>query len=162
MPEYAAAWRVGKVNFRPLQERGRVLPRHSSNELLHVDAFASGATHGARVLRFFTNIHPTESRLWKSAGLFPELFEEFGVPAGIASIGATGLRPRLPERAFSGFLHAVARMGVAQSLAVDTSPYDRAMHRFHNYLKDDDAFQRVVIAERDTIIAHTMREEAAR
>lgn len=142
VPEYAADWRVGKVNFRPLQERGRALPRHSSNELVHVDAFASGATHGDRVLRFFTNIHPTEARVWKSAGLFPELFQEFGKSAGIASIGEGGLRPRLPERAFSGLLHAVARMGVAQPLAVDTSPYDRAMHRFHNYLKDDDAFQR--------------------
>ena len=142
LPEYAADWRVGKVNFRPLQERGRELPRHSSNELLHVDAFASGATHGDRVLRFFTNIHPTQSRLWKSAGLFPALFDEFREPAGIASIGESGLRPGLPERAFSGLLHAVARMGVAQPLAVDTSPYDRAMHRFHNYLKDDDTFQR--------------------
>lgn len=142
LADYAADWRVGKVNFRPLQERGRDLPRHSSNELLHVDAFASGATHGDRVLRFFTNIHPSEARVWRSAGLFPELYREFGAAAGVAGRGERGLAPSLPERAFSGLLQALARVGIAQPLMADTSPYDRAMHRFHNHLKDDDGFQR--------------------
>jgi len=62
LPDYAPDWHCGKVNFRPLEEKGRQISRHSSNELIHVDAFASGATHGDRTLRFFTNIHPTVSR----------------------------------------------------------------------------------------------------
>ena len=76
LPEYAGEWRTEKVNFRPIQEKGREIRARSSNERIHTDAFASGATHGARILRFFTNIHPEEPRVWKSAGLFPELARE--------------------------------------------------------------------------------------
>ncbi len=141
LPDYARDWRVGKVNFRPLQERGRELPRHSSNELLHVDAFASGATHGDRILRFFVNVHPTESRVWKSAGLFPELFAEFGAAAGVAPLDVQRLAEGPADRALSGLLRGAARLGLGRAMMVDTSPYDRAMHRFHNWLKDDDAFQ---------------------
>lgn len=141
LPEYARDWRLGKVNFRPLQERGRAIARHSSNELVHVDAFASGATHGDRVLRFFTNVHPTEPRVWRSAGLFPELYREFGARAGIADLGRGGLAPGAPERAWSGLLHALARLGLGRALMADTSPYDRAMKRLHDELKDDAAFQ---------------------
>ena len=141
LPRYAAAWSQGKVNFRPLQERGRNLSRHSSNELLHVDAFASGATHGGRTLRFFTNIHPSEERVWKSAGLFTELYEEFGPRAGIRPLGGRGLREGPLDRTLTGFLRTLAGLGLPQALTVDSSPYDRAMKRMHDALKDDPAFQ---------------------
>ena len=140
LPRYATHWDAGKVNFRPLQEKGRALSRHSSNELLHVDAFASGATHGGRTLRFFTNIHPTEERVWKSAGLFPELFEEFGRDAGIVPLPRRGLAEGPLDHALSGFLRALSRV-VPQARTVDSSPYDRAMKRMHDALKDDEAFQ---------------------
>ena len=141
LPSYAATWAQGKVNFRPLQERGRNLSRHSSNELVHIDAFASGATHGGRTLRFFTNIHPVESRVWKSAGLFPELYAEFGERAGVRPLGSNRLRERVLDRALSGMLRSLARLGLPQALVVDSSPYDRAMKRMHDTLKDDPAFQ---------------------
>ena len=142
VPEYVSKWHAGKVNFRPLQEQGRELSRHSSNELLHVDAFASGATHGDRTLRFFTNIHPTESRVWKSAGLFPELFEEFGASAGVLPLSARGLSEGPLDQALTGLLRTLAKLGLPQALTVDSSPYDRAMKRVHDTLKDDDDFQR--------------------
>jgi hypothetical protein len=141
LPAYAASWRVGKINFRPIQERGRTMSRHSSNELLHVDAFATGATHGDRTLRFFTNIHPSEPRIWKSAGLFPELYAEFGDRAGIRPLGRRGLREGTLDRALTGFLKTLSRLGLPQVMTVDTSPYDRAMRRMHNHLKDDEVFQ---------------------
>ncbi len=141
LASYAASWHSGKVNFRPRQERGRAISRHSSNELVHVDAFASGATHGDRTLRFFTNIHPTESRVWKSGGLFHELYAEFGSEAGIRPLGRRGLHERSIDQAVTGFLRTLARLGLHQAMTVDTSPYDRAMQRLHNYLKDDKAFQ---------------------
>jgi len=141
LPEYAQDWSVGKVNIRPLQEQGRSLSRHSSNELLHVDAFASGATHGDRILRFFTNLHPVETRVWKSAGLFPGLFEEFGGRAGIDAIGRDGLRKNPLEKVYSAFLLTVAGLGLKQALVANTSPYDRAMRKMHDYLKDDADFQ---------------------
>ncbi len=142
LPRYAQHWDSGKVNFRPLQEKGRNLSRHSSNELVHVDAFASGATHGGRTLRFFTNIHPIEPRVWKSAGLFPELFLEFGHEAGVLPLGKRGLQEGALDQALSGFLRLIARGGIPQVKTVDSSPYDRAMKRMHDTLKDNESFQR--------------------
>ena len=138
LPRYAARWRRGKVNFRPLEEQGRKLSRHASNELIHTDAFASGATHGDRVLRYFTNIHPLQSRRWKSAGTFGELFAEYGCAAGLFS---AGVEIGMLGKAFSAGLKALAKVGLPQAVLVDTSPYDRFMRRFHNYLKDNEEFQ---------------------
>jgi len=142
LTQYVGGWHVGKVNFRPLQEQGRALSRHSSNELVHVDAFASGATHGDRTLRFFTNIHPSAPRVWKSAGLFPELLDEFGAAAGVRPLGPRGLTEGALDRLLTGTLRTLARLGVPQALTADSSPYDRAMKRMHDTLKDDDAFQK--------------------
>ncbi|MFT7542432.1 MAG: hypothetical protein ACI9K5_003412 [Gammaproteobacteria bacterium] len=140
-PNYSSAWSLGKVNYRPLQAEGRELSRHSSNELLHVDAFASGATHGGRTLRFFTNINPTQSRKWKSAGLFPELLEQYGLAAGVLPLGRRGLREGPLGISLSYLLKGIAKLGLPQALTVDTSPYDRAMKRMHDTLKDDEEFQ---------------------
>src|SRR6476469_6769491 len=37
MPGFVEGMRVGTSSFRPLQERGRNLKAHASNELVHVD-----------------------------------------------------------------------------------------------------------------------------
>jgi hypothetical protein len=140
-PHYASGWRAGKVNFRPFEEEGRDLPAHSSNELVHVDAFASGATHGGRILRFFTNVHPEKPRVWRTGETFPELLREFGPRAGVAQLGPDGLRERLTDRALSGFVGLCVRAGLAPAAMLDTSPYDRAMKRMHDVLKDDATFQ---------------------
>lgn len=141
LPEYARSWQRGLVSFRPLQEKGRKLPRRSSNELVHVDAFASGATHGRRLLRLYTNIHPTEMRVWKSAGLFPELWREFGRRAGVAELGTSGLAEKPLDRIRTGSLRFISKLGLPQAMTVDSSPYDRAMKALHDTLKEDDAFQ---------------------
>ena len=141
LPEYAGRWRAGKVNYRPFEEEGRELSTHSSNELIHVDAFASGATHGGRILRFFTNVNPDAPRVWKSAGLFLGLYREFGAQARIDRLGADGLREKLYDRVLSGLLRLATKLGLAQAAMLDTSPYDRAMKRLHDTLKDDEAFQ---------------------
>ena len=141
LPHYAPGWRTGKVNYRPFEEEGRDLAAHSSNELVHVDAFASGATHGGRILRFFTNVHPSAPRVWKSGGLFPQLLAEFGSRAGIAGLGARGLAEGPLDRAFSGLLRLAVRAGIPQAATLDTSPYDRAMKRLHDRLKDSPDFQ---------------------
>ena len=59
IPALAENWQVGTSSFRPLQEQGRNLDSHASNERVHVDAGAYGATHGNRVFRFFVNVNPT-------------------------------------------------------------------------------------------------------
>src|SRR5947209_6686138 len=64
MPDFLRGARLGTSSFRPLQEKGRHLSAHASNELVHVDAGAYGATHGDRILRFFVNLNPREDRVW--------------------------------------------------------------------------------------------------
>jgi hypothetical protein len=143
IPALAQDWMVGTASFRPLQERGRDLAAHASNELVHVDAGAYGATHGDGIIRFFVNVNPVEDRVWVTKGAFSDLYQRFGSKAGI-----------LPENGANG--HAMdegaldrLRTSVANGLAavvpsakfLDSSPYDRAMRRFHNFMKDTPEFQ---------------------
>jgi hypothetical protein len=133
MPDLTRAWEPGTSSFRPLEEKGRALSAHASNELVHVDAGAYGATHGDRILRFFVNLNPSRDRVWISRGSFAELFEKHGAEAGVR---AGGLEPSLLGRAWSAALRPFPMGRV-----IDTSPYDRRMRRFHNWMKDTPAFQ---------------------
>ena len=137
MPEFTSGWQPGTSSFRPLEEQGRALSAHASNELIHVDAGAYGATHGDRILRFFINLNPSRERVWISKGPFAELLRKHGAEAGVLGYD---LRPSLPERAFSGALRA-ARGLFPMARVVDSSPYDRRMRRFHNWMKDTPSFQ---------------------
>ena len=69
-PDFVPGWTLGTTSFRSIEEQGRNLPPRSSNELVHIDAGAYGATNGARILRFFVNIHPTRDRVWGTKGSF--------------------------------------------------------------------------------------------
>jgi hypothetical protein len=137
MPEFTRAWTPGTSSFRPIEEQGRGLSSHASNELIHVDAGAYGATHGDRILRFFVNLNPSTERVWISKGNFEELLRRHGEDAGVRR---GPLAPPLPERALGGLLR-VARRAFPMARVIDTSPYDRRMRRFHNWMKDTPAFQ---------------------
>src|SRR5712691_3929451 len=105
MPWFTHGWQPGTSSFRPLEVQGRNLSAHASNELVHVDAGAYGATHGDRILRFFVNVNPERERVWSAV-----------VRAG---------------------RHAIPVLRV-----IESAPYDRAMRRFHNWMKDTPSFQR--------------------
>lgn len=141
-PRLTDNWTVGTCSFRPMQEQGRNLSAHASNELIHVDAGAYGATHGDRILRFFINVNPVEDRVWATKGSFPELFAEHGERAQLGYRNAgPGFLSRGPlDHLRSGFINLAAR-GVPVLKVLDSSPYDRAMRKFHNYMKDTPAFQ---------------------
>ncbi|MCP3103688.1 Kdo hydroxylase family protein [Myxococcus sp. K15C18031901] len=143
MPLFVKDWSVGTSSFRPLQEKGRRLEAHASNELIHVDAGAYGATHGDRILRFFINLHPTEERRWATRGTFEALYSQYGATAGVAPEPGVerSLHPGLAGRLYSGMLQGASRLGVRMARVVDTSPYDRLMRRFHNFMKDTPEFQ---------------------
>lgn len=136
-------WRVGTCSFRPIQEKGRNLKPHASNELVHVDAGAYGATNGDRIFRFFVNVNPSADRTWATKGDFASLLERYGQAAGV--LDATG-RPsgaidkRGADHMFSGLIAGLARLNPSARV-LDSSPYDRLMRRFHNYMKDDPAFR---------------------
>ena len=133
MPDFTRAWTPGTSSFRPLEEKGRNLSAHASNELVHVDAGAYGATHGDRILRFFVNLNPSRARVWVSRGTFDELFAQYGAEAGVH---AGSIEPTPFGRAWSALLKPFPMGRV-----IDTSPYDRRMRRFHNWMKDTPAFQ---------------------
>lgn len=139
----ARGWTVATSSFRPLQEKGRALSAHASNEKVHVDAGAYGATHGNRILRFFMNAHPTEDRVWITKGTFPEVYRRYGRQAGLAPAdgGPRDLREPWRLRAYSRVLDTAARLGLPMARLADTSPYDRLMRRFHNFMKDSPEFQ---------------------
>lgn len=145
MPNLTRAWQVGTSSFRPMQERGRNLSAHASNELVHVDAGAYGATHGDRILRFFVNVNPTEDRVWVSKGAFPELIARYGKEAGLPP---GPLDEGILDRLRTGAARALGAV-IPPARLLDSSPYDRAMRRFHNFMKDTPSFQAATDGHRE-------------
>jgi hypothetical protein len=130
-PGYAQSWHVDYASFRPIEEEGRSLPQTSRNDLMHVDAFPTRPTHGGRILRFFTNIHPSRSRDWVSGGTFDRLAPRYAVDSGLLDDALRHSRPSAAAR----LLRAV---GARRDLP---SPYDVFMLRFHDFLKNNAEFQ---------------------
>ena len=138
LPAYAHGWKVDYASFRPQEEAGRKLSQHSRNDLLHVDAFPTRPTRGDRIFRVFTNVNPQAPRKWKTGETFEELAERFAVSSGI-----------LDRTANPGLLRGVLRLASSAGLPVRSRPpYDEFMHRFHNFLKDNSAYQESARTER--------------
>ena len=141
MPTLTRNMNVGTCSFRPMQEQGRDLKAHASNELIHLDAGAYGATNGDRLLRFFVNVNPVEDRVWCSKGAMPELLQRYGSQAGMTAAAIGRLERGRGDHLRSSLLSGLSRMGLPMAKVLDSSPYDRAMRRFHNFMKDTPAFQ---------------------
>lgn len=142
MPDLLRNADIGTCSFRPMEEAGRAIDAHKASELIHVDAGAYGATNGDRILRFLVNVHPTRDRVWASKGDFRSVFARHAERAGFT--GPRGHIGRLDKNALDDLLSALLK-GVSALVplakVLDTSPYDRAMKRFHDYLKDSPEFQ---------------------
>jgi hypothetical protein len=142
VPDYIPSCTFGTTSFRPVEEKGRDLNPRSSNEFVHIDAGAYGATNGSRILRFFVNVHPTRDRVWGTKGSFEDLMRRHP-PLWDA---ARGSRPRVPvkkgllDRTFSGVIAGASKL-YPLFRVIDSSPYDRSMRRIHNYMKETAAFQ---------------------
>jgi 3-deoxy-D-manno-oct-2-ulosonic acid (Kdo) hydroxylase len=131
---YGGRWQLDYASFRPQEEQGRDLPLRRRNDLLHTDAFPTRPTHGARILRFFNNIHPTRTRDWIVSDPFRTVATKYA-PAAIAL-------PRPDSslnRTFKSFATGIG-LGAAAP-ALKRSPYDDFMMRFHNFLKENREFQ---------------------
>jgi hypothetical protein len=141
-PDYVPGWTLGTTSFRSIEEQGRKLKPRSSNELVHVDAGAYGATNGARILRFFVNIHPTRERVWGTKGSFQEIMSRH--PELWAA--ARGGKPRVTidkgplDKLYSGFIGALGSLYPLMRV-IDSSPYDRSMRRIHNFMKENPSFR---------------------
>ncbi len=128
---YAGRLQVDYASFRPLEEEGRDLSLHKRNDLLHVDAFPSRPTRGARILRVFTNVNPAKDRVWVVGQRFPELAARFAGAAGLLSYAK-------PPGAWSGLKRGLSRVGLPLP---DRAAYDEFMLHFHDWLKENSEFQ---------------------
>jgi hypothetical protein len=131
---YQGRWQLDYASFRPQEEEGRDLPLRRRNDLLHTDAFPTRPTRGARILRFFNNIHPSRTRDWVVSDPFPALAPRYA-PQQIA-LPAAG---NTASRALRSLANA-AGLGYAVP-SLKRSPYDDFMMRFHNFLKENASFQ---------------------
>jgi hypothetical protein len=130
---YGANWQLDYASFRPQEEQNRNLPLRRRNDLLHTDAFPTRPTHGARILRFFNNIHPARTRDWVMSDPFRATVKEFA-PQQIAPNPGSAL-----SRLGKGAARAMGLGAAVPSLK--RSPYDDFMMRFHNFLKENPRWQ---------------------
>jgi hypothetical protein len=129
-PRYAATWQRDRVSFRPEEEATRRLRLHARNDLLHIEAFPNRPTGGARILRLFANLNPTDARVWMTSETFPLLLERFGRQLGVSSGSGPGWAARLGRTVLGLFDPRPRR-----------SPYDAFMLRLHHAMKNDMPFQ---------------------
>lgn len=135
---YVDQWKLDYASFRPFQEKGRKLRLRARNDLLHVDAFPTRPVHGWRILRFFTNINPEESRKWVTSLPFSELLKQFGG-------GKQGVSfPSAMNYSWAGRLWKKGKMALSSlGLKIPVrSPYDHFMLRLHHFLKENENFQK--------------------
>ncbi|WP_148210078.1 Kdo hydroxylase family protein [Candidatus Korobacter versatilis] len=131
---YARDFKLDYASFRPLEEKSRDLVLHKRNDLLHVDAFPTRPTRGARILRVFTNINPIVDRVWTTGEPFHVMAPGLARPAGLPHFA----NPSLAQR----FVFATQRAGHVIGLPFpNRSRYDRFMLHFHDWLKENSNFQ---------------------
>jgi len=131
LPPYGGTMKLDYASFRPEQEAGRKLSLHKRNDLLHVDAFPTRPTKGARILRVFLNIHPSMSRIWKVGAPFHEFFPRL---ARKQKINPPARQPVIA--AVSAFARQLGLPLAARSR------YDEFMLYLHNWLKENTEFQK--------------------
>ena len=128
-PGYAAERHATGTSFRPRAigdlASGHALSWRKDDTRLHVDAFPSNPTNGARILRVFTNVHPgAVPRAWRVGEPFADMARRF-LP-----------RTRRPIPGAARLLHGV---GITKRVRSD---YDHLMLQLHDLAKADLDYQR--------------------
>lgn len=127
---YKGKLKMDFASFRPLEEQNRDLPLHKRNDLLHVDAFPTRPTRGARILRFFVNINPAADRVWNVGEPFDSLLPRLAEVRRIT--------PRFRGAFSRALVHMAALLGFP---VADRSRYDEYMLYLHDWLKENTDFQ---------------------
>ncbi len=128
LPGYASAPLItSHASFRPVEAEGRVQSKRHDDRLLHVDAFPSRPVHGKRILRVFTNIHPSgRPRVWNTGEPFTKVAKRF----------LPHIKAPQPEGAA-----LLKWLGITKE---KRSPYDHYMLHIHDRMKRDDTYQETV------------------
>ena len=133
---YAGKFQLDFASFRPLEEAGRALPTHRRNDLLHVDSFPTRPMHGARILRIFANINPSQPRVWTTGAAFHEMAPVYAPQAGLERFAAQARSPLFGWR--SRAARGLRKLGL---LLAGHSAYDLFMLHFHDWLKFNSEYQ---------------------
>lgn len=131
---YASQRKLDYASYRPIEEQNRDLPTTRRNDLLHVDAFPTRPTNGGRILRVFTNINPSEDRVWTTTAPFEVIGPRYAREAGLEKMATPTAATRV-QSALAPLLKVVGVKGA------DRSPYDRFMLHFHDWLKFNADYQ---------------------
>jgi len=123
-PRYAPYVTRARTSFRPQPAVGRNVSWRKDDSRLHIDAFPSRPNHGERILRVFSNVNPTEPRVWRVG----EPFETM----------ARTLLPRI-RGPLPGSAALLAALHVTKGRR---SRYDHLMLNLHDRAKEDLAYQR--------------------
>ena len=127
IPGYGAALKTGNTSFRPVEAQGRAQSKRHDDTLLHVDAFPSRPSHGERIMRVFTNVHPgSKPRVWRVGEPFETVARRF-IPS---------IKPPFP-----GSAKVMQLVGITKSMR---SRADHYMLQMHDRMKLDDEYQRTV------------------
>ncbi len=122
-PRYAPYVKRARTSYRPQPAVGRDVSWRKDDSRLHVDAFPSRPNHGERILRVFSNVNPTEPRVWRVG-------EPFEAMAAALLQGVT--------RPLPGSATALALLHVTKGRR---SEYDHLMLRLHDRAKADLDYQ---------------------
>jgi hypothetical protein len=131
LPRYRAAVGIGNTSFRPCEIEGRPSSWRKDDRRLHTDSFPSDPTHGARLLRVFTNVNPAaRPRVWRVGEPFRDMAARF-LPRA---------RGQLPGEA--------ALLRALRITKRPRSEYDHLMNQLHDRVKADIDYQRNAPAQR--------------
>jgi hypothetical protein len=130
LPRYRDSWRLDYASLRPLEEAGRELPWKKRNDLLHTDAFPTRPTNGDLILRMFTNVHPSQPRVWVVSDPFETIAPNSATAARLAEFSR--------GNTVRGFKRGLRALGLP---VVVRSPYDEFMLAFHDDLKRNAEYQ---------------------
>jgi hypothetical protein len=123
-PRYAPFVTLARSSYRPLPAVGRDVSWRKDDSRLHVDAFPSRPNRGERIFRVFTNVNPSEDRVWRVG----EPFEAM----------AKTLLPRV-SNPLPGSAAVLAAIRVTKGRR---SVYDHLMLNLHDRAKADLDYQR--------------------
>ncbi len=136
---YSSGWKIDFASFRPMEESGRKVSLHSRNDLLHFDSFPTRPSHGDRLLRIFTNIHPERERVWVTTDHFEALAGHFADRVGLYR------KPGVMATCGEVTTQIAAKLGLP---VIDRPAYDKFMLKIHHAMKEDMAFQQTCRKDR--------------
>jgi hypothetical protein len=123
-PRYAPYVKRARTSFRPQPAVGRAVSWRKDDARLHIDAFPSRPNHGERILRVFSNVNPSEERVWRVGEAFDAMAQTF-LPR---------IRPPIP-----GAPVLLSLLRVTKGVR---SEYDHLMLGLHDCAKADLDYQR--------------------